>query len=378
MRSIGWLVVLMATMVTLEVPHAFADAAVSAEPSSNAEPYANCAAVGNIRFVCLSTDPEDIARLPGTDWVVTSAFSGSVGLRLVSIGRRKEVATLYPSTEAKKKQDMAAYSSCPGPLSAEDEATFIAHGIALKAVTAHSFTLYVVHHGSRESIEIFNLDVPSGKRPLVTWVGCAVYPNGALGNAVAPLPDGGFVVTKFGDRLDSWKVPVNVFTREIFGDPMIGSRERTAAAAEQTGYDLEWHPGSGWARIPGSDGVGNNGIEASKDGKYVYTVVGGTLLRTSRGENPPRRDEASLGIRGDNVKWTTDGKKLLVGGGPLGAGDPGRNEGKVVEVDPDTLQVTDLLDSPVATITTAYQIGNDLWLVSGSISRITIIPMPGR
>ena len=62
-------------------------------------------------------------------------------------------------------------------------------------------TLYVVNHGGRESIEIFTLD-PKGAEPAVTWNGCAVMPSHTWPNSVAPLPDGGMVVTDMFDPKD--------------------------------------------------------------------------------------------------------------------------------------------------------------------------------
>ena len=376
-RTIG----LTAALVLLGATHTPAMAA-EGKSHANPKPYANCDPVGDIRFVCLGTYPEDLARIPDTDWVIASAFSGTVGLRLVSVSAKKEVALLYPSPEVKKKQDMALYGDCPGPLDAKGEATFVSHGLALRKVTERLSTLYVVHHGTRESIEVFNLDASGGKRPRVTWIGCVVYPDRAVGNAVAALPDGGLVATYFREGRAGWKVGVNEFTREIFGDPLADSVEaeeiEKMAAGQNTGYVLEWHPHSGWTKLPDSDSSAPNGIEVSRDGKQVYVVTslgGGTLMRIWRGTSPAKRDDVLLGISGDNVKWSADGKKLLVAGGPKEqANDPGRNTGSVIEVDPDKLQTTDLIRSPVATLTTAYQIGDDLWCVSASISRIVIIP----
>jgi len=62
-------------------------------------------------------------------------------------------------------------------------------------------TLYVVNHGGRESIEIFTLDA-KGAEPTVTWIGCAVMPSHTWPNSVAPLPDGGMVVTDMFDPKD--------------------------------------------------------------------------------------------------------------------------------------------------------------------------------
>jgi hypothetical protein len=51
-----------------------------------------------------------------------------------------------------------------------------AHGLNVRAGTGGVHTLYVVRHGSRESIEVFEID-GEAKPPVVTWIGCAVVPT---------------------------------------------------------------------------------------------------------------------------------------------------------------------------------------------------------
>jgi hypothetical protein len=336
---------------------------------------ATCAPSGNVRYICSRGGPEDISYLEGTDWAVISAFSGALGLRLVSVRNAEEVAILYPSADARKKHDTATYRECPGPLSAEGEATFISHGLAITKLSERSFALLVVYHGERESIEVFNLDVASGQRPVVTWVGCAVAPGSAVFNAVAALPGGGFVATNSREKREGWK-PLAHFST-FFGDPLANSVspefQKRQAAGENTGNVLEWQPKSGWTKLAGSESR-PNGIETSKDGKVVYVITDGTkLMRLPRGVSASKPDVADFGVRGDNVKWSADGRKLLIAGNVVRA--DGTTEGKVVAVDPSSFQVSDLA-SVSGPVQTGLQVGNQLWMASVQGMRVIVMPMP--
>ena len=87
-------------------------------------------------------------------------------------------------------------------------------------------------------------------------------------------------------------------------------------AGEQNGEVWEWHAKSGWAKVPGSEAAGANGIEVSRDGKWLYVAQWGkqSFLRLSRGKTPVDRQEIPLGFRADNIRWAPDGKTLLVAG----------------------------------------------------------------
>ncbi len=358
--------------LALPVAQGFARPAVKSE---YVDP--TCAPSGQIRFVCGRSAPEDIAPIPGTDWVITSSFTGAVGLHLVSAREEKIVSTIYPSPTAKVKQDMAAYGDCPGPVDAQGDSIYVAHGIALRQVTDHTFTLYVAHHGSRESVEVFDINVPKDRRPITTWIGCAVVPGQETVNSVALLPDDGFLVSNTFEKSKTFKVPTTFsFYREFSGDPLGNSGApgvmQKRADGEDTGYLLEWHPHTGWSKVPGSEGSGVAAVEASKDGKHIfYSVTGGTLVRINHGHEPLKRDTVQTGVEIDNIKWSADGKQIMA----AGYSRANREMGKVVEVDAETLQVTNLLDLPLRP-TTAIQVGKDIWLGSSRALAVAIVPMP--
>src|SRR5215831_4680174 len=96
-----------------------------------AQTATNCAPAGNIQFVCGQDAPEDLVYLPGTDWMVASAYGGNGGIRLINV-RDKTSSMLYPSAAAKEQLDKKTYDTCPGVPDAEDKAKFTTHGLALR------------------------------------------------------------------------------------------------------------------------------------------------------------------------------------------------------------------------------------------------------
>jgi hypothetical protein len=108
-------------------------------------------------YVCGQLAPEDLVVVPGSEWVFGSVFSGSGGIRLINT-KDRTTTTAYPAASAKEELDAKTYDSCPGIPDAAQKATFRPHGLALRAGKNSTHTLYAVHHGSRESVEVFEVD----------------------------------------------------------------------------------------------------------------------------------------------------------------------------------------------------------------------------
>jgi len=320
-----------------------------------AQTATGCAPAGNIQFVCGQEGPEDLIYLPGTDWVVASAMAGSGGIRLISV-HDKTSTRLYPSADAKEQLNKKTYDTCPGAPDADDKAKFTTHGLALRVGRNSTHTLYAVHHGKRESIEVFEIDARP-KTPAITWIGCAVAPDPIGLNSVVPLPRDGFVATNYLER----------------GANANASRTKMMAG-ENNGELWEWHTGKGWAKVPGSEAAGANGVEVSKDGKWLYVAAWGSqsFFRMSRGQTPVKRDAVKLGFRVDNIRFGPDGAIL-------GAGQ-GQRTTNLVRIDPSTLEVTELVnqaDSPAfGSGTVAVPVGDQLWVGSFRGDRIAIFPAP--
>jgi len=321
-----------------------------------APPMTDCATAGGagLELVCNQAGPEDLVVLPGEQWVVASAYGGAGGIHLIRT--RDRVSTrAYPSALARRRPDEKKYSACPGPPDATADAKFQTHGLWLQPGTGTVHTLFVVGHGARESIEVFEIDTKPAT-PVITWIGCAIAPEPIGLNSVRGLPDGGFVATNWLAR----GVPPEVRNRMMAG--------------EKNGELWEWHTTTGWKKVPGSEAAGANGLELSADGKWYYVAAWGSqsFFRLSRGGTSPARDEIKLGFRVDNIRWTRDGSLLAAG--------QGEGASVVVKINPETLAVRELVrraDGPAFRGgTVAVEVASDLWIGSFAGDRIAVVRAP--
>jgi hypothetical protein len=314
-----------------------------------------------VQFICGFSGPEDLVAVPGSDWVIASGDAAPGAITLVNV-RDHTIAPLYPSPGLKQRLDAKTYDSCPGPLDPEEKDKFRAHGLALRSGSNSLHTLYVVHHGNRESIEVFEFDARA-KAPALTWVGCAVAPDPIGLNSVVALPEGGFASSNF--------------------QPRGAARGRAnMQAGEKNGELWEWHTRTGWKIVPGSEASGANGIEISKDGKWFYMGGWGnqTFIRFSRGQNPVKRDEIPVGFRLDNLRWAPDGMLLAAGQEMPPTGGLATVTSRVIKIDPQTLKVQDVVRYPANDVfnfaTGAIQVGKEIWVGSVRGDKIARFPAP--
>ncbi len=326
-------------------------------PELAGQPPAGCGPAGSVQFICGQDGPEDLVVVPGSEWVVASIFSGSGGIRVISV-RDLTSSVAYPTATSREQLDAKAYDSCPGAPDAADKASFRTHGLAIRPGRNSRHTLYAVHHGKRESIEVFDVDARV-KPPVLTWIGCAVAPDPIGLNEVAALPDGGFVATDFLAR----GVSAEGRGKMLAGEP--------------NGALWEWHTGKGWTKVPGSETAGANGLELSKDGKWFYVAAWGSqsFVRLSRGQTPVKKDVVPLGFRVDNIRWAPDGSIFAAGQGGTA---PSQQTSNVVKIDPNTLKVQEIIRHPngaeFGSGTVAVQIGKEIWVGSFRGDRIARFP----
>ena len=309
-----------------------------------------CEPVGEIQFICDLISPEDLAVVPDSEWVIASGAQEGGRIHIVH-AREKTTTVLYPTAQAVERLDVTTYPTCPGPLG-EQEA-FRAHGLYLKPGDGAVHTLYVVHHGTRESVEVFEVDARASP-PGLTWVGCVPALSTLSLNSVVALPDGGL-----------------------------------AATSGPTGNVWAWHTDTGWSLIPGSEDTAPNGLDISKDGRWLY-IAGWAeekLTRISLGQTPVQRDVVDLGFRPDNVRMSADGSVIFAAGHTDKDGqsitnprEPLRETSNVAEINPETLDVRRIfehaaMDGFVAS-TTATRIGDEMWLGSYRGDRIAHSPAP--
>ena len=313
---------------------------------------APCEPVGEIQFVCDLVSPEDLAVVPGDEWVITSGNREGGRLHLVSVADRT-ATVLFPTPEPGARLDAATYPTCPGPLDLDEPDAFRAHGLHLQPGQGDVHTLYVVHHGTRESVEVFEVDAQAAP-PALTWVGCVPALSTIRINSVVPLPGGGVAGTN-GSLGNIWA----------------------------------WKAGEGWAPIPGTDDTAPNGLEISKDGRWLY-IAGWreeTLTRVSLDQTPVQRDVIELGFRPDNVRMSADGSTLFAAGHTdkdlqsiVEPREPLMESSNVARIDPETLDFERIFQHPsmpgFVASTTAVPVGNELWLGSQRGDRIAYLPLP--
>jgi hypothetical protein len=277
-------------------------------------------------------------------------------IHLVNV-RTRTTTVLFPAASVKERLDHKTYDSCPGPIDPEEKDRFRAHGLYLRPGRHGLHTLYVVHHGNRESIEIFELDAGPNP-PALTWIGCAIAPEPIGLNSVVGLPDGGFITTNFSPRT------------------AVAADRARMMAGENNGELWEWHTGAGWKMVPGSESAGPNGLEISDDGKLLYIGEWGkqAVVRLSRGLTPVKRDTVPVGFRVDNVRWAPDRTLLAAGQG----GTAPSQTSNVAKVNAKSLKVQQLVSQPYGDVltagTVAIQIKKELWMGSVRGDRLVIFP----
>jgi hypothetical protein len=324
-------------------------------------------------FVTGTDGAEDIVALPGDRWLVAGGLAqasrpGTIHL----IDRTARTATRLDAT-IKFRADRAAFPDCPGPY---DPARLSAHGVNVRPEAGGSATLYAVNQG-RSAIEVFRI-AASGALPRLTWIGCVPLPPGAVGNGVAPLPGGGIAAT--------------LMAAPEFLPPLPEGRARKPTDSmdmmrqgQPTGYAAEWFRGRGWRKIIGSEGSGPNGIEASKDGRWVWVAMWGSgeVVRVAR-KGKPRRAVIKLPILPDNVRWGDDGALWAAGAADRETyfacweNPECRSEYGIVRIDPSSAEVTAVSHPDARPLfgdaTTALQIGEELWLAAYPTDRLAILP----
>jgi sugar lactone lactonase YvrE len=326
-----------------------------------------CPASAEYNFLCGPGNAEDLVLVPDTKWIIASGMAPGASIYLID-SQQKTWSALYPADAPRARQDMAVFGACPG---SPDPNHFVSHGLNLRPGAGGHSTLYVVGHGGREAIEVFDVDA-TGSSPALTWTGCVEMPEGMVANSVASFSDGSLVAT----------VPLHP-DKEI----------ADAIAGEVTGAVYHWSPGdAGFTIIPGTELPYANGIEVSSDGREIYVASSGLLTVTAFSNSRPARAlrvTEPMAIVPDNLHMAADGSLVTAG---LVADDPrcGNVQGPAkfdlkefascprpfmaLAIDPQSMDGTVLAAGSAheqfSNITMALQVGGELWLGSFAGDRI--------
>jgi len=340
-------------------------------PNARAE-NADCAPAGEYAFVCGPQNAEDLVLVPDSQWILSSSLSADGGLYLVD-SESKSWRAVYPGDNPRARQDMDTYGACPG---APDPAAFITHGLNLRPGANGHSTLYVVGHGGREAIEVFDVDA-TGQEPVLTWVGCVRTPDGQAANSVAVLGDGSLLAT----------IPL-----------LEGIDINAALGGNPTGGVFAWSPGQpGFLPVKGTEMAYANGIEVSADGTEFYVASSGRSDVTAfSNANPARllRRTEPFTFLPDNLHMDENGRLITAG---LNLDDPVcgdlRHLGTfdfeafkscpraftVWAIDPQSMRGSALATGPAnanfSNITMAVMVDGELWIGTFQGDRIAYRPV---
>lgn len=352
-------------------------ASVGSACGGGAPPILECADAPGMHPVCGFQNPEDLAVLPGGKALLVSQFGAMDGTRAGNLAvfrlEGEALTPLFPTGGTGGTPDVAAGERWADPECPPPTAAFSPHGIDLAPRPDGRLALYVVNHGGRESVELFEV-TPTDDGATLAWRGCALPPDETFMNDVVALPDGNFLVTHMYPKRDG----IAGFLAVVRG--MLGM---------DTGYVLEWSPKDGFQKVPGTDAPFPNGIEASPDGRQLYLNVylGGEVRKI---DHETGELLASAEVRQpDNITWAADGSRLLVAShtagmremlacGEIHQGACGF-EFQIVALEPDTLARQVLFThagAPMGAATVAVQVGGDLWLGSFAGDRVARVPIP--
>jgi hypothetical protein len=320
---------------------------------------------GVAEVICGIRAPEDLELTPDGKFLLVpqyvtargGAAPGSADLMIFDLAKKTFSTLAIVDDPLKTWGD----SACPGPIGK----SIAAHGMSLTKRANGSWQLYVVNHGGRQSIEMYELK-NAANGWAAYWHGCVLARHDY--NDVVALPDGGFIAT-----MPTSLLPVGGNTNLFGGQP--------------TGILARWTPGKGEVDLPDTEMGYPNGVVISPDGRYLYIAAWTTKelfkydLRTSK-----RIGKVALDFMPDNISWTA-GKQLLAAGVKATRGDCPEKSGipciatfGVAQVNPDSLSAKLIFDPKgqplISGVSVAAEVGGFLYIGAFQGDRIVKVPKP--
>jgi hypothetical protein len=250
-------------------------------------PIEGCDSTDAIHVVCHLDKPEDLARLPGTPWLLISELgSGSTSGQVVAFN---------PVDDQLVRLSLSNAMPTPGfPVCGEAPVSIRPRGFHLSTAEDGTHRLLLVNVANEVRIERYRVETGAAE-PELWWEGCVAVPNHLNPNDVARLPGGGFVISHM------FMPPMGLWLRAkmFFG--------------LNTGYVARWLPQNGWEKVPGTDVSFANGIEVDPvSGRiFVAATYGETLTAVDADGGNLRR--VSLPVQPDNLTWSPAAQLVAVG-----------------------------------------------------------------
>jgi SMP-30/Gluconolactonase/LRE-like region len=253
-----------------------------------------CEPDGDIIPICGVQMPEDMEPLPDAGGILIGEY-GDGGLLPGALtwfqpGAEHKFTRLVESgniTTGAGAQNWGD-ADCPLP----DQLS--PHGIHLSQ-RGDTMQLLVVNHSSREHVLFYEVQPASDNMtaPTLAWRGCVVFPENAVLNDVAALPDGGFAVTHMYDQENQMLAQIK------------------SALGFSAGHVWRWSPDSGIHVMANTQARLPNGIEVAADGKSIWV---NNYIEQELRQYDVATEELLITIEIpniDNSAWLPDGRLLL-------------------------------------------------------------------
>lgn len=339
------------------------------QPAQAQLPLMACGVHGDLEIICGTRSPEDLEVTPDGKFLIATQFlnqgrdaSAGAGMALFDLANKTFSKMVVTDAPDKTWGDAA----CPGPIGD----ALVSHGESLAKRKDGKWALYVVNHGKRQSIEMYELKKAAGGWAL-EWRGCQVGAHDY--NDVAILPDGGFVGT----------YPTGLSTGGN-GGPFGG---------EVTGYVVRWTPGKGETELMGTRMRYPNGVVASRDAAFLYINEFSARQVFKYDLNAGKIiGSVKVDFLPDNLTWTKEGRLLAAGvkGArgecPEGSGRPCIQGFGVAEIDPAKMEARVIFDSTahatpepvIGGVSVALKVGGAIYLGAFRGDRVVKIPYPKK
>lgn len=232
---------------------------LSACTAEQLDQYTECVTLDDVRSHCGFRNPEDIEALPDGRHLLVSEMSrlgkdepGSLALFDTVLDKTVRIQLQMGE---RNWGDMA----CDKP----DLDRLSPHGIYLYETDTGARRLLAVNHaGARDSVEAFEVYKDAADNWNLRWQGALCPPEDAFLNDVTATADG------------------RVFTTQMFHKSALASDLSLfwlilrASFGGSTGWLWQWHPDTGYAIVPNTEGGFPNGVVVSQPHKAIFVAYG--------------------------------------------------------------------------------------------------------
>ncbi len=261
-------------------------------------PILTCEAAAGIEPDCRFGNPEDIVVAPRGRQLIVSQMASPDGSRAGNLIALEPPAgaieVLFPSDDASAEPTPDwGDSDCPR---FDNPQAIAPHGIDIEQRDDGRHELFVVNHGERESVELFEV-IDDGSAVKLQYRGCVLAQGDMQFNDVVGHADGSFWVSH------TYSHGMNITLGVL----------RMQWTSYAPGKVYAWSHSGGYREIGGSAAKYANGVEKSEDGSvlYVNSYFGDEVIKVNVADGE-RIGSVSVPSP-DNLSWSPSGELLVAG-----------------------------------------------------------------